>query len=227
MIEPSRPGWGWAALSLPFIEQSNIADKIDWGIPVEDPRNGELRTMRIRHLVCASDIETGTFVVLDENHAPIGDAYTNSYAACFGSYGLINIDPANGTGLFQRNSHHRFGDILDGTTHTIAIGERGAVIAKAPWAGVMTGGTCSTRPGAPVYPASTQKAPVMAMARIGNRTLNHNYSEAYDFFSPHHNVVYFAFADGSVQGLTVEVDLNVLHALATRAAGETITNDDY
>jgi len=226
-IDPSRPGWGWATLTLPYLEQSNITDKINFGIPVEDPQSGEVRTARIPHLVCASDIETGTFTILDETGAPLADAYTNSYAACFGSYGLLNVDPANGNGLFQRNSHHRFSEIIDGTSHTFAIGERGAILAKAPWAGVFTGGACTTRPGAPVYPASTQKAPVMVMARIGNRTINHNYSEPYDFFSPHYRVCYFLFADGSVQGLTADVALDVLHALATRSSGEAITSDAY
>jgi hypothetical protein len=176
---------------------------------------------------CPTDAYAGLFVVNDELNAPVGDAWTNSYAACFGSFGLINVDPDNGSGLFQRNSHRRMRDCIDGTTNTLAIGERGAILTKTPWAGVMTGGTCRTRPGAPVYTAATEKAPAMVLARIGNRYINDPYSEPYDFFSPHHRVAYFVFADGSVHGISSDVDLAVLHALATRDGNEPTDNYDY
>jgi hypothetical protein len=55
------------------------------------------------------------------------------------------------------------------------------------------------------------------MARIGNRSLNSPYSEPYDFFSPHVDVVFFVFADGSVRGLTSNTELEAVHAMATRS----------
>jgi prepilin-type N-terminal cleavage/methylation domain-containing protein len=215
-IPPNRPGWGWAALLLPYVEQKPLHAQINFGIPVEDVRSSLVRATSLSYLTCPSDIDTGSFTVLDEVNAPLGQASTNSYAACFGSYGLINIDPDNGNGMFQRNSHHNVADIRDGTSHTLAIGERGAILTQTPWAGVMTGGTCRTRAGAPVYTAATEKAPAMVLARVGNRTINSRYSEPYDFFSAHHGLAYFVFADGSVRPLMATTDLNILHAMATR-----------
>ena len=134
--------------------------------------------------------------------------------------GLINTDPDHGNGPFLRNSGIRYAEITDGLSRTMAVGERAAMFAKSPWAGVMTGGTVRTTPGAPVYIANVELAPTMVLARIGNRSLNSSYSEPYDFFSPHTDVVFFLFADGSVQGLTASLDLDTLHALATRARGD-------
>jgi prepilin-type N-terminal cleavage/methylation domain-containing protein len=222
VLQPNGPGWGWAALMLPFVEQRGLSDRIEFGLPVESTQNADIPPIPLWHLNCPSDTGTGEFTILDELDAPIATSATNSYAACFGSYGLMNTDPDHGNGLFQRNSRIRNADIRDGLTHTMAIGERCALFAKSPWAGVMTGGTVRTTPGAPVYTAIVELAPAMVLARIGNRSLNSPYSEPYDFFSPHGGIVFFVFADGSVRGLTDSTNREVLHALATRANGEVV-----
>ena len=215
-IDLQAPGWGWAALLLPYVEQTALASQINYGVAVELPESAEARQTRLGFLICPSDVNTGVFTVLDDAGQPLGAAHTNSYTANFGSYGLINQQPDTGNGLFQRNSGHSLATILDGTSNTIALGERGAILARAPWAGVFTGGTCRTTPGAPVYGAVVEQAPVMVMVRIGNRTLNSPFSEPYDFFSPHRGVVQFVFADGSVRPLATTIEQRILHAMATR-----------
>ena len=215
-VDPSQPGWCWMTYLLPFLDEQNLSARIDRSTAVEDPQNADLRITRPAVTRCPSDDGSGVFNVLDEINNPLGLAATNSYVACFGSYGLINADPDTGNGMFQRNSHILKKDVTDGLSKTIAVGERSAMFTMAPWAGVMTGGTCRTTPGAPVYSSVTEKAPAMVLARIGNRTLNSPYSEPYDFFSAHNGRVFFVFVDTSVHGLNSEVDLKVLHALATR-----------
>jgi prepilin-type processing-associated H-X9-DG protein len=215
-IESQGPGWGWAALLLPYFSGQTIHDQIDFNTAVEDPRHAAVRTLPIAMLNCPSDRHTGVFTVLSDANTPVANTHTNSYTANFGSYGLINLEPENGNGLFQRNSGRRFAEITDGLSNTIALGERGALLAQAPWAGVITGGTCRTTPGAPVYTAVVEQSPVMALVRIGNRPLNSRLCEPYDFFSPHAGTVSFVFADGSVRALAATTDLAVLHALSTR-----------
>jgi hypothetical protein len=200
-----------------------LHNSIDFNRAVETPENADARQTLLATLVCPSDPDTGVYRVWDEVNAPLARAATNSYAACFGALGLMNTDPDTGNGLFQRNSRIRFQDISDGLTQTLAVGERVAWFAKSPWAGVMTGGTVRTTPGAPVYTAIVELSPAMVLARMGNRSLNSPLSEPYDFFSPHGDVVYFAVADGSVRGVSGSVDVEVLHALATRAAGDLVT----
>jgi prepilin-type N-terminal cleavage/methylation domain-containing protein len=224
-ITPEDPGWGWAAFILPYLEQVPLYNQIDFTLPVERPRFDSVRTTTLRVYTCPGDSETGVFSV--ENQLALGYslAATNSYAACYGSEGLMLVHPDMGNGIFSRASHIRIADVRDGTSSTMAIGERAAMFLQTPWAGVMTNGTARTTPGAPVFISYAATPPVMVMARIGHKPLNGSFSEPYDFFSPHEQVVQFVFADGSVHPLSQTTSIPVLQALATRAGGETIAND--
>jgi prepilin-type processing-associated H-X9-DG protein len=224
---PQAPGWGWAALILPYIEQGNLSLLIDHSLPVESPSNLSPRTTELTIYKCPSDRNTGIFQVLDKNNVYLADAATNSYAACFGAGGLIGSQPDLGNGMFFRNSHVRTADIQDGTSNTIAIAERAALFAKAPWAGVMSNGTTRTTPDAPVNIAIVEPAPTMALAHAGWHVLNGTDSEPYNFFSPHPNAVQFVFADGSVHPLSTNTDILVIQALATIAGFEVIDGNDY
>src|SRR5262249_58764008 len=115
----------------------------------------------------------------------------------------------------------------DGTSSTLAVGERASLFVKAPWAGVMMGGTVRTTPGAPVYTAMVHPAEPMAMARVGNKPFNSPDSEPYDFFSPHTRAVQFVFADGSVRRLASSDNAEVMKALGTRAGDETLSAGQY
>ncbi|HWB09602.1 MAG TPA: DUF1559 domain-containing protein [Pirellulales bacterium] len=220
---PNDPGWSWLALSLVFLEQRPLHDQIDFSSPVR--QSISLRTLPLPIASCPSDYGAGVFQVPDIVNLSMGPAYTTSYTACFGSYGLINTYPDYGTGVFQRNSRCRYKDIADGTTTTIAVGERSALFAKAPWAGVITTGAVRTTPGAPVYLSTVEQAPVMAMARTADKYLNSPFSEPYDFFSGHVDRVNFAFVDGSVRPLSSSTDMQVLHAFSTRNNGEAVQQD--
>src|SRR5262249_5197633 len=136
------------------------------------------------------------------------------------------FDPENGNGLFFRNSRVRIQDITDGTSNTLAIGERAALFVQAPWAGVWSAGSARTTPDAPVYVTWVHPSPVMVMARAGWRPLHDPYSEPFDFFSPHTGVVQFLFADGAVHAIRITVDVGVYQGLATRNGGETIDASD-
>jgi prepilin-type N-terminal cleavage/methylation domain-containing protein len=227
VLPPNAPGWGWAAYLLPYIEQDNLYRRIDFTLPTDSPSMAGVRMTMLSVYTCPSDYAAGVYPVQSSLFQHLTDAGSNSYAACFGALGNMNLSPDTGNGLFYRNSRLGMKDVTDGTSNTIAIGERAALFAKTPWVGVMSAGTVQTTPGAPVYTSITELAPPMAMARVGNKSLNDPYSEPYDFFSGHGVVVQFLFADGSVHALNQAVQPSVLQALATRAGGEPVSGGDY
>jgi len=226
LVINAAPGWGWGSLILPYLEQDPLYSKINFNLPVETPTNLEARTAIVKTYVCPSDNHTGIFTVLNAiNNFDIADAATNSYAACYGGYGPITQSP--GTGLFYENSHLAIADIHDGTSNTIAVGERASLFAQTPWAGSMSGGSVRTTDGAPTFQSIIEPATVMCLARAGNRYLTDVYSEAYDFFSPHGDIVNFVFADGSVHPLSHTISPLVVQALATIAGEEIIDGDQF
>jgi prepilin-type N-terminal cleavage/methylation domain-containing protein/prepilin-type processing-associated H-X9-DG protein len=223
---PNGPGWSWASYLLPWLDQAPMESRIDRTQKVESLAGKEARETVLKVFVCPSDLNTGLYDIISPEGRFVATAATNSYTACFGYGGNLMFAPDDGNGVFARNSRTRIEDITDGTSNTIASGERACLFAQAPWVGVMTTGQVSTHPGAPVYLSIMEPAPTMALARIWNKPLNDPYSEPYDFFSPHRRVVNFVFADGSVHGLSTSVAMPILQALATRSGAEPNTRFD-
>jgi prepilin-type N-terminal cleavage/methylation domain-containing protein/prepilin-type processing-associated H-X9-DG protein len=224
----TAPGWGWAALILPFIEQGNLARQINFAVPVEDPGNLAARTLIVKLYVCPSDRSTGVFTVYDKNNVALTQAATNSYAACHGVGIDLDEELDDFNGMFSRNSRVRFADVTDGTSNTIAVGERGAFFTQASWAGAVNFGTTRITPGAPTNnPNAIEDAPTQVLAHIDIETINDPRADSEDFFTPHTGVAMFLFADGSVRSLNISTPLSVLQALCTRDGGETVNSGDF
>jgi prepilin-type N-terminal cleavage/methylation domain-containing protein/prepilin-type processing-associated H-X9-DG protein len=223
----TSPGWGWAAQLLPFIEQQPLEQQIDFSSDVDDSANQVIRTAVLQLFVCPADRNTGIFTVLNEDGTPIADAASNSYAACYGAGGEIADFPDKGNGLFFRNSRIRIGDITDGTSYTIAVGERASLFTRTPWAGVVAGGTTRVTPGAPVLSAAVEEAPTQVLAHTSSHTINDVYADPDDFFTPHPDAGMFLFGDGSVRAVKTHVSLDVLQALSTRAGGEILDPNSF
>jgi prepilin-type N-terminal cleavage/methylation domain-containing protein len=225
---PTLPGWGWAALLLPYVEQGNLAAQIRYELSIGDDVQTPARTTLLPIYICPTDQGAGVYTLFNERGFFLGKAATNSYATCYGGPndgGPVLADP--GPGMFYCNSKIRLTDILDGASNTIMVGERAALFARSPWAGALNFGVIQTSLGAPVFISTRDPAPTLVSARIARRQINDPYSEVYDFFSPHQDVSMWLFADGSVHRLNNATDLRVLNALCTRAGGEVIGDADY
>lgn len=224
-IPSEAPGWGWGSFLLPYLEQEGLYRQIDFHTPLD--KAVDIRSNVLRVYICPTDVNTGVAKLVGDWGQPIGDAATNSYTACYGALGFVDLLPDQGNGVFSRNSRYRHEDITDGASNTLALGERACLFAQAPWAGVISGVSVVTAPGAPVYATVSEGSPTCVVARQGNRQLLDVNSEPYDFFSPHPGVVQFVFADGSVHALSSALSVPVLQALATRAGDEPIGESDY
>jgi hypothetical protein len=131
-----------------------------------------------------------------------------NYVACFGS-NEIEDGPDLGNGMFFRNSRVRIGDITDGTSNTLAVGERTFKRHPSTWVGAVPG-------------AEESQAMVLGLA---DHTPNYMLDpHAEDFTSNHTRVCLFLMGDGSVRSISNTINLVTFRALATRSGGEVVGN---
>ena len=247
----TTPGWGWATMILPQIEQSPTYNAVNFVLAVEAAQNSTVIRTSMSAYLCPSDITTGPFPVLDGTTPgnAIATMTPSSYAASVGNdltdatTGL-NYDGV-GNGVIFRNSGIRLAGITDGSSQTIMVGERAWGNVHGVWAGVVSNGT--TRRGAmnrcPLTGALFNSAPTLVQAH--GHLLNTDTDGdggLDDFSSPHPGGANFSFADGSVRFLkTVLRDSGsngsggtiysptslILQALTTRNGGEVLSADSY
>jgi prepilin-type processing-associated H-X9-DG protein len=217
------PGWGWAALSLPYLEEATLWATLDFRQPIESPDNAG-RKQLLPNLLCPSnDLSWPTWPaeVRDAAGNPSSLICNVAFAAYVGMMGSTDVGPT-WDGLFFRNSHIRFRDITDGSAQTIALGERAYRLGEGTWVGAVTG--------AMMFPDDDEgeiavphlkpgSAMVLSHAGLGNGP-NSPTSELNQFYSLHGGGANYLFADGHVAFLLETIDYQTYLALATRAGGE-------
>jgi len=217
------PGWGWAALSLPYLEETPLWTTLDFRQPIESPDNAARKRL-IPNLLCPSnDLSEPTWPaeVRDAAGNPVRLICDVAFGAYVGMEGSTDVGPG-GDGLFFRNSHVRFRDITDGCTQTIAVGERAYRLGEATWVGAVTGAMMfpDDDEGEIAVPhLKPSSAMVLSHAGLGNGP-NSPTSEINQFYSLHGGGANYVFADGHVAFLPETIDYQTYRALATRAGGE-------
>jgi prepilin-type N-terminal cleavage/methylation domain-containing protein/prepilin-type processing-associated H-X9-DG protein len=154
------PGWGWAALLLPYIEQANVYNQINFNQGAGFGVNVSVCQLPLKIMQCPSDGNQQNVVLWDSNFStPIATVATGNYVACngweecfngaggnpqngFGTDGLPGGFGQAGVGAFYRNSKVRFADISDGLSNTIVVGERSSNHAPSTWTGAIKGARC-------------------------------------------------------------------------------------
>jgi prepilin-type N-terminal cleavage/methylation domain-containing protein/prepilin-type processing-associated H-X9-DG protein len=226
----TSPGWGWASMILPGVEQSALFDSANFQVPVEQPANVTASITAIAVYTCPSDRNPGRFRAVRADGTLVGTFYTNSYAACYGAGLEIDDQPDSGNGLFRRNSGVRVADVLDGTSSTIALGERGACLVKTPWVGTPNQAVSifTSNSSFQGYPTGyVGHGAELVLAHFDGVNFNARGTGPDDFYSPHPQGGNFLFADGSARFLRSTTDLGILRALCTRDGGEIVSASAY
>lgn len=209
------PFLNWHARVLPYLEQQSL-----WrDIQVAYAEDREFlyipphwhRTTRVPTFVCPADMRARDGALISYFHI------------AFTSYlGNLGLDLRRPNGVLFLDSRVRLGEITDGTSNTLLIGER------PPSADYVFGWW---------YAGWGQKQTGSLESVLGARERNEYYSECpsgpfdfgpagwndlcdtFHFWSRHRGGCNFAFGDGSVRFLSYSAS-SVLPALATRAGGE-------
>lgn len=105
---PTHRQFAWSALLLPFIEQQNLHDQIDWSLPFDAPENRPAAETMVDTYICPSE----TTDSITPGHI--------TYGGIFGER-ILHSTPDDGVFLYERSI--RFRDVTDGLTNTLAVAE--------------------------------------------------------------------------------------------------------
>lgn len=217
----------WISQILPYIEEQNVYNHIDYQVGVYDDKNKPVRQSVIQILACPSDYSTND------------DLWLSSYAGCHHD-AEAPIDKDN-HGVFFLNSAVRTLDVTDGLSHTLFIGEK-IVGLFEPDAqpvddfGWMSGTRSTLRNVGTGLNAEVQAARRSHAVQFGEIPLTEG-DAAQDaapvdpklfvggFSSQHSGGVVTAKGDSSVVLLSNDTSSTVLRQLAHRADGELRAKD--
>ena len=240
-------GHAWGTLVLPYLEQQNLFDQVDLELPVFDPANLVARETSLDIFLCPTDSwSQGQFVVRDESADPVERYAAASYCANWGpAAGVadtpgddsddVNLDatPDDSSGPFYRNSRVGFGDIRDGTSNTLAVGERtngpildldGNPIGVPPHPNFENVWFAATRD--IEVPDDDHGHMVLFDAEYGpNQARGDGTGADRGVSAPHSGLAQFVFLDGSTHTISADIDINTYRALSSINGGEVLPSD--
>jgi prepilin-type N-terminal cleavage/methylation domain-containing protein/prepilin-type processing-associated H-X9-DG protein len=215
------PGWGWASFILNQLEQNDISTQIDFK---QNVGASPICQRFVAVFWCPSDQQLPTFAVSDTSKppAPLTTVAQGNYTAVNGVK-ETSFFPGNNNGAFLRNSSFRTGDIIDGLSNTLFVGERNSAHARVTWTGAVPGGSVPALQD-PNPLANAEYAPALVLSH-GTRV--HLPSEplvtdADIFYSKHTTGANFLLGDGSVRSIATSIDGLIYEYLLGRNDGNTI-----
>ena len=214
-------GAGWGTMILPFLDRGNLYEEFDANLAIEDPANATFLDTRLPVFRCPSDPQPDTFEI-EEEGVPGNILAILPIANYIGVFGTEELDgcenppgtaPVNddgqceGDGILYHNSRIRIGEIMDGTSNTIMIGERLTNVDDgwySTWAGMVSEG----------------EEAFQRVLGSADHVPNDPAAHFDDFSSRHVGGAHFVLADGSVHFVSQSIDTGVYQGLATRNGQE-------
>jgi prepilin-type N-terminal cleavage/methylation domain-containing protein/prepilin-type processing-associated H-X9-DG protein len=223
---------------LPYCEQANAQNLVDFGKPLSDAANVQASQAVIGMFVCPSDGAGGRVPGMPD----AGSNYVANNGTGTVGYGLI----ASGDGVFTQ-SNQGFRSLTDGSSNTVAFSESilgigvastGSVpndpkreVLEVPGGNDTTPSACESGSGT----WSGKRGGKWIDGHYGNTLYNHYYppnAKQWDCGNGSHNKglstarsfhpggVNANYCDGSVSFIANTVDIAVWRAIATRSSGE-------
>jgi prepilin-type N-terminal cleavage/methylation domain-containing protein/prepilin-type processing-associated H-X9-DG protein len=230
----AMPWLSWMGRLLPYIEQDGVYRQAQADYlanpspddPTKTPWHAGIRTV-VETYTCPSDPRTLEPADLSAAVAPGYLAALTAYLGCSGT------NRTTQDGMFYLNSQTRLGDVADGTSNTLAAGERppSPDLTLGRWyAGT---GTDHTGTGDVVLGVTELCLGTPAACYAGTPTpyafgpgAPEGVCDQFHYWSMHRAGANFLFADASVHFLSYPA-ASVLPQLATRAAGDVADASQY
>jgi prepilin-type N-terminal cleavage/methylation domain-containing protein/prepilin-type processing-associated H-X9-DG protein len=220
----SQPSISWRVMILPYLEETVIYEQIH---PTRDGGAADwtARSQVIGALICPSAPSPMQGASHTSHYSGISGAGRNDHRIKLesDSCGDIYTD-----GVFYPNSRTRIAKIEDGTSHTLAIGERtyifrdwmsGAEWVDTPPSQICTGAASNVR-----YPINADVNQFGYYVGDGDAPTSGKFAMLLNelFFGSYHpGGAQFCMADGSVHMLHDTIDFTAFGDLSTIAGGET------
>jgi len=216
-------GVSWRVLLLPHLEQGVLFEQI---APVSNggATNWKKPQSQMPTLFRCPSVGDGSGALTLSSYWGIGGALRDGESMGKNEKWCGSMSTS---GIYYAGSETRISEIVDGTSHTLAFGERIYVFRPwmngARWSGKTEKTICSEASNNIVYPINANpdqfgyyvgdsKKPVDPPKKI---PLNDLW-----FGSFHPGGAHFAYADGSVHFLPEEIDFTIFEDLSTIAGGE-------
>jgi len=238
--EDSGPGWSWAPMIMPQMEQVPLAAKIDFKQPLTSKAMEELRLTSLPTFNCPSDDEFQKIV--DVPHKKTGAllsriAATNYVASTGSVRPTCKVCRDQFDGVFGRNHAVKPEEIEDGLSNTLAVGERSfhwsgpALWGVVPESKLVDPRDSSKYCGGPSFVLGTTFKDGFNI-ETGIDDSNEDSSYAESFGSLHSGGANFVFCDGGGRFIRKEtIDPAVFNSLSTRAGnpkgGEVIHSSPF
>jgi len=252
-------GWAWGSMILPQMEQGPLFNSINFNLSVAYRENDTCSLTALSVFLCPSDPGPSTIPIFADPPDPANPGSYNaskivdtlSRGNYVGMFGIGEVCAQSGgtdlpdnsgagpvgrhNGMFYRNSRTSFAEVVDGTSNTIAVGERSHNLSYVTWvARSIDGWLGKTSPiegGTDQFDPSPEECwtQILGPAGVkdGTRTINQAEAHVEDYWSRHPGGANMLFADGSVKFLKDSINPVAWRALATRNGNEVISADQY
>ncbi|MCA9064414.1 MAG: DUF1559 domain-containing protein [Planctomycetaceae bacterium] len=204
-----KSAYGWSVGLLPFLEQPDLYHQVHRDYPLSHDSNEAARKQTLPMLLCPSDITVPQFTLYsDESAFAPGKALIElPTASYFGVFGVSEPDEADlsshhrGEGTFLESRAVRLAELLNGTSHTVIVGERTMARVPSTWLGVDGRGEDA------------------ACRLLGNTFTAPNCRpcDECEFASRHPGGANFLWADGHVSLVSETIDQDVYRKMGCRS----------